>query len=83
VKILDLYYNSHIDLNFDIIDEWSKEAQINLFEDEYEQKEKVELVKKIAEKFNFIDSKDRQERNSYAIKRYYSKTSGRENSLYF
>ena len=29
----------YIDLHFDIIDEWSKEATVNLFEDEYEQKE--------------------------------------------
>ena len=35
--------DDYIDLNFDIIDEWSKEAKINIFEDEYDQKE-IDLI---------------------------------------
>ena len=35
--------DDYIDLNFDFIDEWSKEAKINIFEDEYDQKE-IDLI---------------------------------------
>lgn len=35
--------DDYIDLNFDIIDEWPKEAKINIFEDEYDQKE-IDLI---------------------------------------
>jgi len=35
--------DDYIDLNFDIIDEWSKGAKIYIFEDEYDQKE-IDLI---------------------------------------
>ena len=35
--------DDYIDLNFDIIDEWSKEANINIFDDEYDKKE-IDLI---------------------------------------
>ena len=35
--------DDYIDLNFDIIDEWSKEANINIIDDEYDKKE-IDLI---------------------------------------
>ena len=35
--------DDYIDLNFNIIDEWSKEAKINIFEDEFDKKE-IDLI---------------------------------------
>ena len=35
--------DDYIDLNFNIIDEWSKEAKINIYEDEFDKKE-IDLI---------------------------------------